>query len=104
MAKAPSSKVPKTSGQGVSRLSYKQGYTAAAGKGTRVPTDKVAVSADTNQPKTGKLSMPSKGQDYSKGETPTMGKPPKSSVSLTLQPAKKFKSEKDQSGFLKEKK
>jgi hypothetical protein len=106
MAKAPSSKVAATSGQGVSRLAYQKAY--SLGKA-------VGISGD-RAPKVSGGQSPTSRNDYAKtsiskapkGTSETyaapeveMGKPPKSSVSLKKAETKKYEVPKEDSGFIK---
>lgn len=72
MAKAPSAKVAKTSGQGVSRLSYQKGR-SLGNRGTASPGDTPSISLQsssqkTDYGKTGKVKYPA-GINVSYGDT-----------------------------------
>jgi hypothetical protein len=72
MAKAPSARVPKTSGQGVSRLSYQKGY-ALGNKGAQGGKPPSVGGYDDSSVKTGKSyakgdSGGDAGLDFSYGE------------------------------------
>jgi len=66
MAKAPRAKVPATSGQGVSRLSYQQGYALRSGNAPKVK----------NEPKGESLK-----REYGKGKSKPKAKGPGFNVS-----------------------
>lgn len=116
MAKAPSARVSKTSGQGVSRLSYQKGY-SLGNRGTGTPGPSPSVKGERGAEMKSSRSS-SKGKfnkagelNISYGETlfPTdledvksIGerKPPKTGF-LKLGKKHKYKEGKDDSGFVK---
>jgi hypothetical protein len=121
MAKAPSAKVPKTSGQGVSRLSYQKGY-ALGNRGGAAPAGgkSPSVSTSTTELKSsrggGKAGIDKAGGiNVSYGDTlfPTdledvrsvaKRQPAKSPGFLKLGKKPSYKAGKNDSGFVKGKK
>jgi hypothetical protein len=124
MARTPRAKVSKTSGQGVSRLSYQKGYalgnrgTASpdGGKSPSVPSEKGGSSGGGSSGRASKAKIDKAGgMNISYGdvinpsnlvdiETLAKRKPPKAGGFAKLGKPVKFKAGKDSSGFLKGKK
>jgi hypothetical protein len=124
MAKAPSARVSRTSGQGVSRLGYQKGYslgnrgTGSSGKNAVAPMP--SVKSDRVESKSARSSAKGKidqagGMNISYGDTlfPTDLKDVQSVAKRTPTPNQgflkqgkplKFKAGKSDSGFLKGKK
>lgn len=99
MARTPRASVPKTSGQGVSRRAYQQGY-ALRNQGPKVKTEAgIEVAAAPDKASTGRQYA--KAEPDSVAATPSgqdeaaalfaSGAPTKSDVSLQQRPAPKLR-------------